>query len=111
MTKFHLALELATICRNDRSDGLVLFFFFVKMTACYCMCLIKVAVRILAKSYLYFCQHLLVVIAGEAQRLICSFSCSISKIPNSVVILDFFIVGNDVLDETEGLHLDYQISC
>lgn len=91
MTKFHLVLELATICRNDGYDS----FFLVKMTACYCMYLIKVAVRILAKSYLYFCQHLVVIIAVEAQRLIQSVSCSISKIPNYVLILDFFIVGDE----------------
>lgn len=59
------------------------------------MYLIKVAVRVLAKSYLYFCQHLLVIIAAEAQRLISSVSCSISKIPNYVLILDFFIVGDE----------------
>lgn len=59
------------------------------------MYLIKVAARILAKSYLYFCQHLMVIIAVEAQRLICSVSCSISKITNYVLILDFFIVGDE----------------
>lgn len=76
------------------------------------MYLINVAARILAKSYLYFCQHCVIIVAVEDQSLICSVTCNISKITNYVLIwVSLLLVMNDVLDETEGVRLDYWITC
>lgn len=37
----------------------------------------------------------MIIIAVEDQRLICSVSCNVSEITNYVLILDFFIVGDE----------------